>query len=34
MIWRLLADVMMMLHGAFLLFFVIGGFLAWTLAPS
>jgi len=29
MIWRLLADVMVVLHAAFLLFFVIGGFLAW-----
>ncbi|MEV6284553.1 DUF2784 domain-containing protein [Kribbella sp. NPDC051770] len=29
MIYRLLADVMMVLHGAFLLFFAIGGFLAW-----
>lgn len=29
MIYRFLADVMMVLHGAFLLFFVIGGFLAW-----
>jgi hypothetical protein len=29
MIYRLLADGMMILHGAFLLFFVIGGFLAW-----
>jgi hypothetical protein len=29
MIWRFLGDVMMILHGAFLLFFVIGGFLAW-----
>ncbi|GAA0575105.1 DUF2784 domain-containing protein [Kribbella sandramycini] len=27
--WRLLADVMMVLHAAFLLFFVLGGFLAW-----
>lgn len=29
MIYRILADGMMILHGAFLLFFVIGGFLAW-----
>ena len=29
MIYRLLADGMMILHGAFLLFFVVGGFLAW-----
>ena len=27
--WRLLADVMFVLHAAFLLFFVLGGFLAW-----
>ncbi|MDX3001250.1 DUF2784 domain-containing protein [Kribbella solani] len=27
--WRLLADVVMVVHGALLLFFVIGGFLAW-----
>ncbi|TDO54871.1 uncharacterized protein DUF2784 [Kribbella sp. VKM Ac-2527] len=27
--YRFLGDVMMVLHGAFLLFFVIGGFLAW-----
>ncbi len=29
MIYRILADLMMIAHGAFLLFFVIGGFLAW-----
>jgi hypothetical protein len=29
MVYRFLGDVMMVLHGAFLLFFVIGGFLAW-----
>ncbi|GAA1567563.1 DUF2784 domain-containing protein [Kribbella hippodromi] len=29
MAWRLLADVVMVVHGALLLFFVIGGFLAW-----
>jgi hypothetical protein len=29
MIWRLLADAMFVLHAAFLLFFVIGAFLAW-----
>jgi hypothetical protein len=29
MIWRFLGDGMMVLHGAFLLFFVVGGFLAW-----
>lgn len=29
MIWRFLGDVMMVLHAAFLLFFVLGGFLAW-----
>ena len=29
MIWRLLADVMFVLHAAFLLFFVLGAFLAW-----
>jgi uncharacterized protein DUF2784 len=29
MIWRFLADVMFVLHAAFLLFFVLGGFLAW-----
>ncbi|MFB6723443.1 DUF2784 domain-containing protein [Kribbella sp. NPDC056345] len=27
--WRLLAEVMFVLHAAFLLFFVLGGFLAW-----
>jgi MFS family permease len=27
--WRLLADVVMVLHGALLLFFLLGGFLAW-----
>lgn len=29
MVYRFLGDVMMVLHGAFLVFFVIGGFLAW-----
>jgi hypothetical protein len=29
MIWRFLADVVMVFHGAMLVFFVIGGFLAW-----
>lgn len=29
MIWRFLGDVMMILHAAFLLFFVFGAFLAW-----
>lgn len=29
MVYRFLGDVMMILHGAFLLFFVLGGFLAW-----
>lgn len=29
MLYRFLGDVMMVLHGAFLLFFVFGGFLAW-----
>jgi hypothetical protein len=29
MVWRILGDVMVVLHGAFLLFFVLGGFLAW-----
>ena len=29
MIWRFLADVVMVVHGALLVFFVIGGFLAW-----
>ncbi len=29
MTWRFLGDVMMILHAAFLLFFVIGPFLAW-----
>jgi hypothetical protein len=32
MIWRSLADVVMVLHGALLLFFLIGGFLAWRWA--
>jgi hypothetical protein len=27
--YRLLADLVMLLHGALLVFFVIGGFLAW-----
>lgn len=29
MLYPFLGDVMMVLHAAFLLFFVIGGFLAW-----
>lgn len=29
MIWRALADAVMVLHGALLLFFLVGGFLAW-----
>jgi hypothetical protein len=29
MVYRWLADAVMIFHGAFLLFFVIGGFLAW-----
>jgi hypothetical protein len=29
MIWRFLADVVMVVHGALLIFFLIGGFLAW-----
>jgi hypothetical protein len=29
MVYRFLGDVMMVLHGTFLLFFLIGGFLAW-----
>lgn len=29
MIWRVLADCVMVVHGALLLFFVVGGFLAW-----
>ena len=29
MIYRALADLVMALHGALLVFFVIGGFLAW-----
>jgi Protein of Unknown function (DUF2784) len=29
MIYRWLADLVMILHGALLVFFVIGGFLAW-----
>ncbi|TWD80578.1 uncharacterized protein DUF2784 [Kribbella amoyensis] len=29
MVFRFLADVVMVLHGAMLVFFVIGGFLAW-----
>jgi len=29
MIWRALADVVMVVHGALLLFFAIGAFLAW-----
>jgi hypothetical protein len=28
-LYSFLGDVMMVLHGAFLLFFVVGGFLAW-----
>jgi hypothetical protein len=29
MVWRALADVVMIVHGALLLFFAIGAFLAW-----
>ncbi|MGW7681354.1 DUF2784 domain-containing protein [Kribbella sp. NPDC054772] len=29
MIWRVLADVIAVVHAALLLFFLIGGFLAW-----
>jgi hypothetical protein len=29
MVYRFLADVVMVFHGAMLVFFVIGGFLAW-----
>lgn len=29
MIWRVLADGVMVVHAALLLFFLIGGFLAW-----
>lgn len=29
MFWRFLGDVVMVFHGAMLIFFVIGGFLAW-----
>jgi hypothetical protein len=29
MVWRVLADVVMIVHGALLLFFAIGAFLAW-----
>ena len=29
MIWRALADIVMVAHGALLLFFVVGAFLAW-----
>src|SRR5262245_14316606 len=29
MIYRLLADVLIVIHGAYLAFLVIGGFLAW-----
>jgi hypothetical protein len=29
MIWRALADVVMIVHGALLLFFAVGAFLAW-----
>ena len=32
MIWRFLGDVVMVFHGAMLLFFVLGGFLAWRWA--
>jgi hypothetical protein len=32
MIWRFLGDVVMAFHGAMLIFFVIGGFLAWRWA--
>jgi hypothetical protein len=28
-IWRVLADLVMVVHGALLLFFVVGAFLAW-----
>jgi hypothetical protein len=31
-LWRFLGDVMFVLHAAFLLFFVIGAFLAWKWA--
>jgi hypothetical protein len=29
MIWRFLADVIFVIHAALLLFFLVGGFLAW-----
>ena len=29
MVYRVLADLVMIVHGAMLIFFVIGGFLAW-----
>jgi hypothetical protein len=29
MVWRALAEVVMVVHGALLLFFIVGGFLAW-----
>jgi hypothetical protein len=29
MVYRVLADLVMIVHGAMLVFFVIGGFLAW-----
>ncbi|TCM45762.1 DUF2784 domain-containing protein [Kribbella sp. VKM Ac-2568] len=29
MVYRVLADLVMVIHGALLVFFVIGGFLAW-----
>ncbi len=29
MIYRLLADVLLVIHGAYLAFLVVGGFLAW-----
>ncbi|WP_350279967.1 DUF2784 domain-containing protein [Kribbella sp. HUAS MG21] len=32
MVWRALGDAMFVLHAAFLLFFVIGAFLAWKWA--
>jgi uncharacterized protein DUF2784 len=32
MIWRFVGDVVMVFHGAMLVFFVVGGFLAWRWA--
>lgn len=29
MTWRMLADAVLLVHGAFVLFVVLGGFLAW-----